>query len=876
MTQTQSIAAPFEAKAAPFERAQFKRNVLQVNRGDGTYADVAQLSGLEASGWSWMPVFLDVDLDGYEDLLITTGHLFDNQDADMQSKLKALGSQPREKQTLGLLQYPRLSLPNLAFRNLGGLRFQEVGHQWGFDRVGVKHGLCCADLDNDGDLDVITNDLNDEAGVYRNESNRPRVAVRLKGLGGNTRGIGSKIWLYGGAVPVQSQEMICGGRYLSCDDAMRVFAAGIETNRMHLEVRWRSGKRSVVENVRANREYEIDEAGAVGAWTPSSAHPSQGADRADEGVRAPIFEDASSLLNHKHHEEVYDDFAHQVLLPRKLSQLGPGVSWSDVDGDGREDLLVGGGRGSELDIFLNRGSGQFERLATGGLLGRAADDQVTVLGWSSGQGGRGFLVGQANYESGGTNGVKRYELWAGGLRPVETLDMGPSSIGALALGDVKGDGNLELFGGGRVNAGRWPEATSSRLYRLQGGKYVLDETNSQKLDQVGMVSGAVFSDLDGDGYPELILACDWGPIKIFHNDHGHLSPWDPLIAIPHESHPSHESHLHDLTGWWNGVSVGDFDGDGRLDIVASNWGRNSKYELALRHEQPLRVYYGDWNGDGAVELLEAYYDDELKKVVPWRVLTSVARAMPWVQERFTTHAAYSVASVEEILGERFKESKMLEAQWFETSVFLNRGDHFEVVALPGEAQFAPAFGVSVGDMDGDGKEDIFLSQNFFGVDEETTRYDAGRGVWLRGDGAGRFEVVPGQVSGVKVYGEGRGSALCDYDGDGRVDLVVGQNEAGTKLYHNVGAKPGLRVALVGPAGNPTGIGAVIRLRFGEKWGPAREVHAGSGYWSQDSPVQVMATPETPTALWVRWPGGNTQEVQITQAMREITVQRGKN
>jgi hypothetical protein len=202
---------------------------------------------------------------------------------------------------------------------------------------------------------------------------------------------------------------------------------------------------------------------------------------------------------------------------------------------------------------------------------------------------------------------------------------------------------------------------------------------------------------------------------------------------------------------------------------------------------------------------------------------------------------------------------------------MNRGDHFEVVVLPGEAQFSPAFGVSVGDMDGDGNEDIFLSQNFFEVDEETTRYDAGRAVWLRGNGRGQFEVVPGQVSGVKVYGEGRGCALCDYDEDGRVDLVVGQNAAETKLYHNVGAKPGLRVRLQGPAGNLAGVGATIRLRFGERWGPAREVHAGSGYWSQDSAVQVMATPDPPTAVWVRWPGGKTQQVNVSPGSAEVKV-----
>ena len=221
-----------------------------------------------------------------------------------------------------------------------------------------------------------------------------------------------------------------------------------------------------------------------------------------------------------------------------------------------------------------------------------------------------------------------------------------------------------------------------------------------------------------------------------------------------------------------------------------------------------------------------------------------------------------------MLGDRLKRARIVEASFLETTVFLNRGDHFESRVLPMEAQLAPAFAVCVGDFDGDGKEDVFLSQNFFSVEPDTSRYDAGRGLWLKGDGEGHFRAVPGQESGVKVYGEQRGAALCDYDGDGRVDLAVTQNNAETKLFHNVGGKPGLRVRLKGPDRNPSGVGAVLRLKYRERFGPAREIHAGSGYWSQDGAVSVLGKAEEPAQLWVRWPGGR----EITYAVPPKAVE----
>jgi hypothetical protein len=331
--------------------------------------------------------------------------------------------------------------------------------------------------------------------------------------------------------------------------------------------------------------------------------------------------------------------------------------------------------------------------------------------------------------------------------------------------------------------------------------------------------------------------------------------------------------LNQLTGWWNGVAAGDFDGDGQMDLVAGNWGRNTRFEPYA--QQPVRLYYGDFSGSGGVDLLEAYYDPEMRAVAPWRSFGSVASSMPFVQEQFATHRAYAQASVSQVLGERMKQARELQAQWLQTTLFLNRGGQFVAQALPLEAQFAPAFGVCVGDFDGDGAEDIFLSQNFFEVHPEDSPFVSGRGLWLKGDGRGGCAAVPGQVSGVKIYGEQRGAALADFDGDGRVDLGVAQNGGPTVLLRNVGGKPGLRVRLAGPKGNPTGIGAVMRLEYAEHQGPGRELHAGAGYWSQDSAVQVLGLSGTPRDVWVRWPGGRVTRAPVPGGAREVVVKWGQ-
>jgi hypothetical protein len=378
-----------------------------------------------------------------------------------------------------------------------------------------------------------------------------------------------------------------------------------------------------------------------------------------------------------------------------------------------------------------------------------------------------------------------------------------------------------------------------------------------------MVSAAVFADVNGDGNQDLIAACEWGAVQI-------------LINTPRGfTNATAAWGLDKLTGWWNGVAVGDFDGDGRVDFVASNWGQNSKYEEAYDAQRPLWIYYGDFNEMNRVEIAEAHIDPYSRKLVPERDLTSSAAAVPYIRGNTPTYQAFGDADLEQVYGEKIKTAARVEARELRHTLFLNRGNKIEAVALPVEAQMSPAFGINVADFDGDGDDDVFLAQNFFSTQPETLRNDAGRGLLLLGDGKGNFRAASGDESGIKIYGEQRGSAVSDYDGDGRVDLVVTQSNEETRLLHNRRAKPGLRVKLEGAAGNPCGVGSVIRAKMATGLGRAQVVTAGSGYWSQDSAVMVVTSGSPIIGIQVRWPDGTIMEQPVAAETKFVTISQKK-
>lgn len=845
-------------------RPRYNRNSLFLNRGDNTYSEISYYSGLEASEWSWSTRFLDLDLDGFEDLIIANGFAYDFQDLDSQQQLFE-----RLVETQGLARgYVDTFIPlrqqNRIFRNNGDLRFSNVSSDWGFQDLDISLGLALADLNGDGLQDLVVSRLNDEPAIYKNRAAGNRIAVRLAGENPNTQAVGATVTVRGGAVPEQTKQVISGGDYLSGSDPLMVFAAGDGEPDLEIEIRWPDGKLTRLLDLSANRIYEIDQSiaaqsvAAEGRADVSNGSPPDSGDRSG----SPYFISRTDQINHVHHEDAYDDFRIQPLLPRTLSRMGPGMALLDLNGNGQDELVIGSGKGGFTDIFERQNDGSWSQSPIRLSETPSPGDQTGIVGWIE-EDRTHLVIGLANYEIGSSSAPSalHYQFEEGRVVSVDSLPGILSTTGPLAAADYNGDGRVDLFIGGRFIPGQYPRDAASRLFLNDNGTLVPDRENNSLLQNAGLVSSAIFVDYNRDGQQDLILATEWGRVRVFENQDGQFTERTAELG------------LENYQGMWQGIASGDFTGNGYPDLVVTNWGENSIYQIE-NPDHPLRLFYGDFNRNQRMDIIDSYYEPQVGDYVPRRNLADYEQIQDilWHVE---SNRQFSEMSVSEMLRTDASQIPYKEVNRVQHMLFLNDGgERFTARPLPAESQFSAGFYAGVADMDNNGTEDLYLTQNFFGIahPQRTPRLDGGRSLWLLGNGEGSFEPLEGHLSGVSLYGEQRGAVLGDLNADGRVDLAVSQNSAETHLFENRSERYGVRIRLEGPPHNRTGIGSSMRIHYRNRTvGPLRTVQAGSGYWSQNSSVQVLGLDGEPVSVEITWFDGRHQQIEFAEGERELVI-----
>ncbi|MFK7904127.1 MAG: VCBS repeat-containing protein [Chitinophagales bacterium] len=747
---------------------QYMSNSLQLNnanprgkKGQVTFSEIGQLAQMPKTDWSWAALLADFDNDTYKDLLITNGIKRDPNNHDhlrtmVKASRKANGKLTAEDLLELSKKSPSHKIPNYLFRNNGDLSFKNVASEWGMGQPSFSNGAAYADLDLDGDLDLIINNVDDKAFVYRNESTgKNHLQLKLKGIGKNPQALNTKAIIHIGK-NVQYQELTLTRGYMSACSNILHFGLGSASMVDKLEVIWSDGSVTEMQNIEANQKLELDQkdANKKGRESPN--------------IPPPMFVDITSKtgISFKHKENEYDDFEKEILLPHKQSTNGPALAVGDVNGDGLDDFYIGGAKGQAGVLQLQNKSGkftkkwqseaQYEDIAA--LLFDADGDEYLDL----------YVVSGGNEFAENAPELQDRLYFNDGKGAFEvTKDKLPkmlSSGGCVAANDFDQDGDLDLFVGGRIIPAKYPFPAKSYLLQNDGGKFTdITTTHALEMEEMGLVTDAIWSDYDRDGDSDLIAVGEWMPISIFQNKDGRFTKASPDLG------------LENTRGWWFSIAATDIDGDGDTDYALGNLGLNSKFKV--NNKKSFEVYCSDFDKSGNLDIVLVNGDKQKGLKLPVRGRECSSEQMPFIEKKFPTYEKFATASVEEIYGESLNDALHYQADELRSCILINKGNgQFQLKPLPNEAQFSTTMGILNQDLNGDGFEDLIMAGNFYGIEVETVRYDAGIGTVLMGNNTAQPTAMPISESGFFANKEVRQLAWLQLANGNKGVLVANNND----------------------------------------------------------------------------------------------------